>query len=126
MKLIVSCFSMFIDIETFFLNALSNTQSVSILDAPEQKDSANGRPSVNCQNSKELCSQKTYAVTIKQSGRSRKQACQQSSKDSANAMYGTGSYRVVNMKFFINKLNGKNQHDATDSANGDGTDCRNL
>lgn len=46
---------MFVDIQTFFLNALVNTQSEELLDSTEEDDAAYSSPTVYTKDTESLC-----------------------------------------------------------------------
>ena len=52
---VVASLTMFVDIQTFFLNALVNTQSEELLDRTEEDDTAYSSPTVNAEDTESLC-----------------------------------------------------------------------
>ena len=56
---------MLIDVETFLLNTGVNTETDSLLDAPEEHDTAGGSPCVDAENAEALCAEEAEAVLEK-------------------------------------------------------------
>ena len=61
---------MFVDVETFFLNALADTQTVYLLDSVEQGETAGSSPKVDHQNTKQLSCEESKTVTVERTVRS--------------------------------------------------------
>ena len=113
---------MLIDIKSFFLNALINTQSMNILYTPEQDDTASRRPKIDGQNTEQLSPKEGEAMSVKQTFGYREQTGKQGTEDTADTMYGTGTDGIVYMQFLIDELNGEDQYDTTDNTN-DNSSC---
>ena len=104
---------MFVDVETFFFYALADTQAVCLLDAVEQGESAGGSPEVYDQYAEALSTEESPAVTVERTVRSREQTSHQRSEDTADTVYGTGTHRIVDVQYMIDKLDGVDQYDTT-------------
>ena len=78
---------MLVDIQTFFLDALIDTQAVSILDAIEEGESAGSSPEVDHKDAKSLSTEESPAVTVEGTVRSRQQTCHQRTQDTADTVY---------------------------------------
>jgi hypothetical protein len=62
--LVVAGFSVLIDIEAFFLNALVDAQTMQFLDAIEESEATNCSPEVDNEDTEALCSEESPTMTI--------------------------------------------------------------
>ena len=115
---------MLIDVETFLLNTGVNTETDSLLDAPEEHDTAGGSPCVDAENAEALCAEEAEAVAIESASVNGKQTGQECTEDTADAMHGTGTDGVVNVKLLIDEFNCERQYDTTDGADEDSAQGR--
>jgi hypothetical protein len=77
---------MFINVETFLLDALVNAQAVQLLNAIEENDTTGSSPEVNDQDAKALSSEESPSMTIESTIRGRKQTRQQRSQNTTDTM----------------------------------------
>ena len=62
--LVVASLSVLVNVQTFFLNALVYTQTVSELNAVEEGESTGGSPEVDHEDTKALSTEESPAVTV--------------------------------------------------------------
>ena len=62
--LVITRFSMFVNIQSFVLNAAINTQTMQLLDAIEQDEATGGSPEVDDQDAEALRPEESPAMTI--------------------------------------------------------------
>ena len=62
--LVVAAFTMLVDIQTFFLDSLINTETSNLLDTPEEDDTCYGCPKVDADDTEALCAEETETATI--------------------------------------------------------------
>ena len=115
---------MFIDVKTFFFYTFINAQSVNIFYAIEQYESTNSCPEVNHQDAEALSTEEAPTTTIEGACLSSQQTSHDSTQDTADAVYRTCTYRIVDVQLVINKLNGEYQYRATNQTNNHGTNGR--
>ena len=116
---------MFVDVEAFLFNALIDAQTVQLLDAIEQNESAGSSPKVDNQNTETFSTEEAPAVAVERTVRSREQTSHQSTENTADTVYRAGTHRIVDMQHMVDKLNGKDQHETTDKTNDNSTYGRN-
>ena len=100
---------MLVDVEALLLNTLVDTQTGNLLDTEEQYHTCHCCPYIDGKNSKTLCAEETEATTIECAAVYSEQTCHQGTEDTAHAMYGAGTYRVVDMELGVDKLNREHQ-----------------
>ena len=118
---VVAALAVLVDVKSLFLHALVNTESDGVLDRPEEYDTAGGCPSVYTKNAEGLCTKESEAVTIESTLTGGEQTGQQSTENTSDPVNGTGTDRVVDMKFLVDELNGKRQGDTAADADDDRT-----
>ena len=112
---------MLVNVESFLFNSLINTQAVQFLDTVEQGEATGSCPEIDDQDAKQLSTEESPAVTIERAIRSRQQTRHQCTQNTTDTVYRAGTYRVVDMQFMVNKLNGINQYDTAYQTNDDGS-----
>ena len=115
---------MFVNVETFLLDALVNTQTVQLLDAEEQGDTTGGSPEVDDEDTEALGSEKSPSTSIESTVAGREQTCHQSTENTTDTVYRAGTHRVVDMQLVVDELDGIDQYDTTDKTNDDGSNRR--
>ena len=118
---VVAALAVLVDVKSLFLHALVNTESNGMLDRPEEYNTAGGCPSVYTKNAEGLCTKESEAVTIESTLTGGEQTGQQSTENTIDPVNGTGTDRVVDMKFLVDELNGKRQGDTAADADDDRT-----
>ena len=78
---------MFINVEAFLFNALVDAQAMQFLDAIEQGEATGGSPEVDDQDSEQLSTEESPAMTIEGTIRSRQQTRHQRTQNTADAVY---------------------------------------
>lgn len=78
---------MFVDVETFFLDAGIHAKSVQFLDTVEEDEAAYSCPEVDDENAEALSAEETPTASVEDAVACREQACQQGAKDTADTMY---------------------------------------
>ena len=104
---------MLVDIETFFLNTLVNTQTANLLDTPEEDYTCDCSPNINTEDTEALCTEETEATAIESTTVEGEETSHQCTEDTTYTMYRTCTYRVINMKFGIDKLDREYQNDTS-------------
>ena len=108
---------MLVDIETFLLDSLVNTETTDLLDTPEEDDTCCSCPKVDNENTEDLCSEETEATTIESAAIESEETCHQGTEDTTYTMYRASTYRVINMKLGINELDREYQDDTCQETN---------
>ena len=78
---------MFVNVETFLLDALVDTQAMQLLDAVEQNESTDSSPKVDDQDAKALSAEKSPAASVESAIRGRQQTCHQRTQNTADTVY---------------------------------------
>ena len=102
---------MLVDVKSLFLNALVNTESDSMLDGPELFYNDWGCTLIYTEYTEGLCTEETEAVAVESALTGGEQTGQQSTENTVDPVHGTGTDRVVDMKFLVDEHNGKRQCD---------------
>lgn len=118
---VVAALAVLVDVKSLFLHALVNTESNGVLDRPEEYNTAGGCPSVYTKDAEGLCTEESEAMTIESSLTGGEQTGQQSTENTIDPVNGTGTDRVVDMKFLVDELNGKRQCDTAAATDDDRT-----
>ena len=63
-RLVVAALAVLVDIETFFLDSLVNTQTGNLLDDPEEDDTCYGCPNVDGDDTEALCTEESEAIAV--------------------------------------------------------------
>ena len=63
-SLVVATFTMLVDIQTFFLDSLINTETSNLLDTPEEDDTCSSCPKVDAEDTEALCAEETETAPI--------------------------------------------------------------
>ena len=95
---------MLVDIETFFLNSLVNSQAGNLLDSPEEDNTCCGCPKIDAEDTEALSSEETETATVEGTAIESEETCHQGTEDTTYTMYRASTYRVINMKLCINEL----------------------
>lgn len=112
-SLVVATLTMLIDIETFFLDSLINTETSNLLDTPEEDNTCYGCPKVDAENAEALSTEESEATTIESTTVEGEKTGHQGTEDTAYTMYRTCTNRIINMKFGIDELNREYQNDTS-------------
>ena len=112
-KLVVAALTMLIDVETFLLDSLVNTETANLLDRVEEDDTCNGRPSVDAKDTEALCAKESEATTIEGTTVDGKETCHQGTKDTTYTMYRTCTNWVVNVKLGVDELDREHENDTS-------------
>lgn len=86
-SLVVATFTMLVDIETFFLDSLVNTEATDFLDTPEEDNTCYGCPKVDTENTEALSTKEAEATTIKGATIKGEETGHQGTEDTAYTMY---------------------------------------
>ena len=78
---------MLVDIETFFLDSLVNTQTGNLLDAPEEDDTCYGCPKVDDDDTEALCTEESEAIAVEGTAVDGEETCHHCTEDTAYAVY---------------------------------------
>ena len=78
---------MLVDIETFFLDSLVNTQTGNLLDAPEEDDTCYGCPNVDDDDTEALCTEESEAIAVESTAVDGEETCHHCTEDTAYAVY---------------------------------------
>ena len=115
---------MFVDVETFFLDARLNTQAVQFLDAVEEDESTGGCPEVDNEDAEALCTEETPTKAIECTVACREQTCQQGAENTADTMYRGCTYRVVDVQLVVDELDGEDEYGTADETDDDSSNGR--
>ena len=85
-SLVVATLTMHVDIETFFLDSLINTETSNLLDTPEEDDTCYGCPKVDAEDTEALCTEESEATTIEGATIKGEETSHQSTEDTAYTM----------------------------------------
>lgn len=118
---VVAALTVLVDVKSLFLNALVNTESDSMLDGPEEYDTAGGCPSIYTEYTEGLCTEETEAVAVESALTGGEQAGQQSTENTVDPVHRAGTDRVVDMKLLVNELNSERQSDTAAATDDDRT-----
>ena len=102
---------MLVDVETFLLDALVNTQTGNLLDAVEEDESCNCCPKVDAKDAEHLSAEESKATAIEGTAVDGEETCHQGSEDATDTVNGAGTNRVVNMKLGVNEFNAIDKND---------------
>ena len=86
-SLVVATLTMLVDIETFFLNSLVNTETSNLLDSPEEDDTCYGCPKVDAEDTEALSTKEAEATTIESTTVEGEETGHQGTEDTTNTMY---------------------------------------
>lgn len=86
-RLVVATLAVLVDIETFFLDSLVNTQTGNLLDAPEEDDTCYGCPKVDAEDTEALSTEESEATTIEGATIKGEETSHQGTEDTTNTMY---------------------------------------
>ena len=112
---------MFVDIETFLLNTLTNAQTVYLLDTIEEDETTGSSPEVDDEDTKQLSTKETPAEAVEGTVARREQTSHQCAEDTTDTMYRAGTHRVVDVQLVIDELDGVHQDDTTGQTNDNST-----
>jgi hypothetical protein len=96
-RLVVGCFAVFVDIQTFFLDARCDTQTVGVLDDFEEDEAAYEGPNYDSQDTESLYAQRVFRI-------GREDTDEQCSYETAYTMHGYGTNGIINFQDFINEV----------------------
>jgi hypothetical protein len=85
-SLVVATFTMLVDIQTFFLDSLINTETSNLLDTPEEDDTCYGCPKVDAEDTEALSTEESEATTIEGATIKGEETSHQSTEDTAYTM----------------------------------------
>ena len=85
--LVIARLAVLVDVESFVLDALVDTQAVQALDAVEEDNAAQGYPEVDDQDAEQLGSEESPSVAVEGSIADGEQSCHECAEDTANTMY---------------------------------------
>ena len=85
-SLVVATLTMLIDIETFFLDSLINTETSNLLDTPEEDNTCYGCPKVDSENAEALSTEEAEATTIEGTTVEGEKTSHQGTEDTTNTM----------------------------------------
>ena len=108
---------MLVDVETFFLNALVNTQTGNLLDAVEEDESCHCCPKVYADDAEHLSTEESEATAVEGATVEGEETCHQGSEDTTDAMNGAGTNRVVNVELGVDELNAIDKDDTCQETN---------
>ena len=108
---------MLVDIETFLLDSLVNTETTDLLDTPEEDDTCCSCPKVDAEDTEALSSEETETATVEGTAIEGEETCHQGTEDTTYTMYRAGTYRVINMKLGIDELDREYQDDTCQETN---------
>lgn len=77
---------MFVDVETFFLNALVNTETDGLIDSHEEDDTAYCSPKVDDNDTEALCSKECETVAVEDTLRKTEETSQDCAEDTADTV----------------------------------------
>ena len=86
-SLVVATLTMLVDIETFFLDSLINTETSNLLDTPEEDDTCYGCPKVDAEDTEALSTEESEATTIEGATIKGEETSHQGTEDTAYTMY---------------------------------------
>ena len=95
---------MLVNVESFLLNALVNSQTSNLLHTEEYHDTHYQCPCIDTKDAEGLCSKESPAMTIEKSSVYSKHTSHQCTQDTTYSMNGTCTYRVVNMELAVYEL----------------------
>ena len=107
---------MLVDVEPFFFNTFGNAETVYLIKSFEDEESHAGCPCTYYEGAEYLCSEESPACTVKQSLTGGKQSGEDGSRETADTVYGTGPYGVVNFQCPVDEFHRINHQDAADGA----------
>ena len=107
---------MLIDIEPFFLDTFVNTDTLDKLETPEEQDTGDSSPEVDDKHTETLCAEESPAAACECATLDGQQSCHHCSEDTTHAMNGAGTYRVIDMKFGIDKLDREHKRHTADKS----------
>ena len=116
---------MFVNIQSFILDAGIDAKAVDLLDGIEKQDATSGCPEVDDKYAEGFCSKESPAVAVESAIGCGEQTCQQSAKDAADTVYGACAHRVVDVQDVVNELNGIDKYGATHKSDDHCSDGRN-
>ena len=86
-SLVVATLTMLVDIETFFLDSLINTETSNLLDTPEEDDTCYGCPKVDAEDTEALSSEETETATVEGTAVKGEETCHQGTEDTTYTVY---------------------------------------
>ena len=108
--------AVFVNVESFFLHTFGNAEAVDFVESFEDDESHACCPCAYYECTEYLRSEKAPACTVKQSLTGGKQSGEDGSRETADAVYGTGPYGVVNFQCPVDEFHRINHQDAADGA----------
>ena len=78
---------MLVDIETFLLDSLVNTETSNLLDTPEEDDTCYGCPKIDAEDTEALSSEEAQTATVEGTAIEGEETCHQGSEDTAYTMH---------------------------------------
>ena len=78
---------MLVNVETFLLDTLVDTQTVQLFDAKEQSKTTGSSPKVDDEDAKAFSAEESPAVALESTVRGRQQASHQGAKNTTDTMY---------------------------------------
>lgn len=112
---------MFVYIQTFFLDALVNAQSEELFDRTEEDDAAQGSPAVHTEDTQRLSTERAEAVAIEQAGARREQTNTKGTEDTADAVNGGGTDRIIDVQFLVDEGDTQRKDDTAEGTDDEGT-----
>ena len=85
--LVVATLTMLINIQTFFLDSLINTETSNLLDTPEEDNTCYGCPKVDAEDTETLSTEESEATTIEGATVEGEKTGHQGTEDTAYTMY---------------------------------------
>jgi hypothetical protein len=104
---------MFVNVQSFVLNTGRHPKAMKFLDAKEEKEAADSSPTVDDKDAEAFCPKEAPAVAIERAVARREKAGHQRAEDTADAMYGAGTDRVVDVQHMVDEFDGEDQYGST-------------
>lgn len=104
---------MLIHVQSFVLNTDGHSKAVKLLDTKEEKEAAGSCPEVDDKDAETFSPKEAPAVAIERAVARREKAGHQRAEDTADAMYGAGTDRVVDVQHMVDEFDGEDQYGST-------------
>ena len=112
---------MFVNIESFFFHPFRNAETVYDVESFEDEEAHTCRPCTYHEGTEYLCTQETCTCTVEETFAGGEKPREYGSEETADTMYGGGTYRVVNLKYLVDEFHREDHYDAADGTDDDCT-----
>ena len=116
---VIAQLSMFVNIQTFVLDAGRNAKPMEFLDAIEEGDAAGCSPEVDDEDTKALGSEKAPAMSIEGAISGGEQTGHECAENTTDTVYRACTHRIVDVEHVVDELNGEDQDSATHETDDD-------